>query len=116
MKLKGIILIVAVMFVGLTSFTLTNRITSNEQQEMTLSENSGDELVEEDLRIHEYFCEEDYIIVDIYKTSSGSFYANMTYPETKNRMTIYKGTGSLGNAYIKYKNCSYVFTINESTW
>lgn len=121
MKSKGIIIaVVALMFVSLTSFTLVNRIHPKAQQEMSSINCDDDQLVERGLRIHGYFCDDaPRIVVDIwYCPSSKSYYANMTYPEQIDHMTIYKKQDDgTGNAYIRYNGCTtYFFRINRATW
>lgn len=56
------------------------------------------------------------ITVDVYRTSDGRYYANMTSPETINKMSIFKLTGSVYNGYVKYQNNSYGILINDSRW
>lgn len=120
MKVKGIVLAVtALLFVSLTSFTLVNQIRPKAQQEMSLTNCDEDQCIESNKRIHPYYCDTPSIVVDIwYCPSSRSYYANMTSPEKKDHMTIFrmKDTGA-GNAYISYNGCStYFFYLNTSTW
>ncbi|MCR5065734.1 MAG: hypothetical protein K6A67_08190 [Bacteroidales bacterium] len=56
------------------------------------------------------------ITVDVYRTSDGKYYANMTSPETISKMSIFKLTGSVYNGYVKYQNNSYGILINDSRW
>ena len=56
------------------------------------------------------------ITVDVYRKSDGTYYANMTYPETINNMSIFKMTGSVYNGYVRYRNNSYAILINDSRW
>lgn len=56
------------------------------------------------------------VTVDVYRTNDGKYYANMTSPETINKMSIFKLTGSVYNGYIKYQNNSYGILINDSRW
>ena len=121
MKSKGfIIVVVALMFVSLTSFTLVNRIQPKVQQTMLSTNCDDDELIERGKRIHGYFCDDaPRIVVDIwYCPSSRSYYANMSYPEEINHMRINKCQDKgYGNAYISYNGCStYFFYINTASW
>ena len=58
----------------------------------------------------------DEILDKDYYYYDGKYYANMTSPETINKMSIFKLTGSVYNGYIKYQNNSYGILINDSRW
>lgn len=121
MKTKKMVLVLAaLMFISLTSFTLVSYNHPETQDEVSLTGCDEDELVLHQQRIHGYYCDDaSYIIVNVYYCpSSKRFYANMTYPEKINHMTINKmrDTGN-GNAYISYNGCNtYFFYINNSRW
>ncbi len=56
------------------------------------------------------------ITVDVYRKSDGTYYANITSPETINNLSIFKMTGSVYNGYIRYRNNNYAILINDSRW
>lgn len=56
------------------------------------------------------------ITVDVYRTSDGKYYVNMTSPESIKKMPIFKMTGSVYNGYVKYMNSYYYILINDSRW
>jgi hypothetical protein len=119
MKKKSIIFaIIAILFVGFSSFKLINHIYATPQQEMSSTNCEDDEKIIDQKRVHAYYCDTPSIVIDVYYCpSSGRFYANMTSPERRDRMTISRMRGGSGNAYVSYKGCdTYFFYINDSRW
>lgn len=56
------------------------------------------------------------ITVDVYRTSSGKYYANKTSPSSVANMEIFKLSGSVYNGYVRYMNNSYGILINDNRW
>lgn len=56
------------------------------------------------------------ITVDVYMTSDGKYYVNITSPETVSNMSIFKLNGSVYNGYVNYMNNKYGILINDSRW
>lgn len=81
--------------------------------------NSGDELMYDQLKIGGVYCDQSITVDVYYNPSTQRCYANMTYPERINNMTIWRLDDNSGmyNAYISYNGCdTYFLTINLARW
>lgn len=56
------------------------------------------------------------ITVDVYRTKDGKYYARMTYPESIEKLEIFKLKGSTYNGYVRYANNNYGILINDGRW
>lgn len=92
-----------------------DNISNSESQAIS----NDDELIYSDKKIYKMNIVADckaFIVVDVYKTSSGNFYANMKSPESKKGMNIFKLNSASDNAYIEYGDCQYSFYLNQARW
>lgn len=95
--------------------------SNNSSQSSYTSSSANGELIMQGEVLHAMYKSIDdpapsRITVDVYRTSDGNYYANMTSPTATNHLSIFKLTGSVYNGYVKYMNNSYGILINDSRW
>ena len=105
MKKTPLYIVAIIAFVSLTAFTIKGNINNRKFQECSICVSDEDEIIMEGEVCHAMFKDIDdpapsRITIDVYKTPRGRYYANMTSPEKKTNMSIFKLTGSVYNAYI----------------